>query len=79
MIFYFLMIQNQKFLIIQKKIKSLINLKLSSVNFYEHEPNVNDILQEKDRYFDCELIILILVLLFLVKIIFIFNQKKNFF
>ena len=40
----------------ENKIKSLINSKLSLVNFYEHDFNVNDIIQEKDRYFDCELI-----------------------
>jgi hypothetical protein len=40
----------------ENKIKSLINSKLSLVHFYEHDFNVNDIIQEKDRYFDCELI-----------------------
>ena len=35
---------------------SLIKANVSDINFYEHRFNINDILEEKDRYFNAELI-----------------------
>ena len=40
----------------KENIKSLIKSNQSDINFYEHRFNINDILDKKDRYFDCELI-----------------------
>ena len=39
-----------------EKVYSLINSNLSKIHFYEHNFNLNDILEEKDSYFDCELV-----------------------
>jgi len=38
------------------KLKKLLESNVSDINFYEHRFNINDILELKDRYFDCELI-----------------------
>ena len=38
------------------KLKKLLESNVSDINFYEHRFNINDVLEEKDRYFDCELI-----------------------
>ena len=38
------------------KLEKLLKANLSDINFYEHRFNINDILEEKDRYFDCEYI-----------------------
>ena len=40
----------------KKEVDLLIKSTLSSVNFYTHTFNINDILEEKDSYFDCELV-----------------------
>ena len=43
----------------EKKIENLHNLlkyNRSDINFYPHRFNINEILEEKDRYFDCELV-----------------------
>ena len=39
-----------------EKLDSLIKYNKSDINFYPHRFNVNEIFEEKDRYFDCELI-----------------------
>ena len=36
--------------------KLFIDKNLSSINFYEHNFNLNDIFEEKEKYFDCELV-----------------------
>ena len=38
------------------KLKKLLQSNVSDINFYEHRFNINEILELKDRYFDCELI-----------------------
>jgi hypothetical protein len=38
------------------KLKKLLETHVSDINFYEHRFNINEILELKDRYFDCELI-----------------------
>ena len=38
------------------KLDELLRLNVFDINFYEHRFNINEILEEKDRYFDCELI-----------------------
>ena len=40
----------------EKETKSLLQEKLSLVKFYEHSFNIDYILKEKDKYFDCELV-----------------------
>ena len=40
----------------QEKLKALLKENLFDINFYPHRFNINEILEEKDRYFDCELI-----------------------
>ena len=42
----------------EKKIASLINSNISLVTFYKHDFYLNEIMQEQDKYFDCELITL---------------------
>ena len=39
-----------------EKTKALLKANVSEIKFYEHRFNIEDILQEKDRYFDCELV-----------------------
>ena len=39
-----------------EKLNKLLESKVSDINFYEHHLNINEILEEKERYFDCELI-----------------------
>ena len=38
------------------KLEKLLKSNVSDINFYEHRFNINEVLEEKDRYFDCELI-----------------------
>ena len=40
----------------KEKLQKLLESNISDINFYEHRFNINEILKEKDRYFDCELI-----------------------
>ena len=40
----------------KEKLKKLLDSNVSDINFYEHRFNINEILELKDRYFDCELI-----------------------
>ena len=34
----------------------MLKANISNINFYEHRLNINEILEDKERYFDCELI-----------------------
>ena len=38
------------------KLQKLLKSYVSDINFYEHRFNINEVLELKDRYFDCELI-----------------------
>ena len=40
----------------KKKMEALIASNVSEIKFYEHRFNINDILEEKERYFNCELV-----------------------
>ena len=40
----------------KEKFEYLIKKNKSNIDFYNHRYNINDILEEKERYFDCELI-----------------------
>ena len=40
----------------KEKLKKLLESNVSDINFYEHRFNINEVLELKDRYFDCELI-----------------------
>ena len=39
-----------------EKLHNLLKMYKSDINFYPHLFNINEILEEKDRYFDCELV-----------------------
>ena len=40
----------------KRSLESLLKANISNINFYEHRLNINEILEDKERYFDCELI-----------------------
>ena len=40
----------------EKKLSLFLKSNISDINFYEHHLNINEILEEKERYFDCELV-----------------------
>ena len=41
---------------LEAKTKALLKENVSEIKFYDHRFNIDDILEEKDRYFDCELV-----------------------
>ena len=38
------------------KLQKLLESNISDINFFEHRFNIDEVLEEKDKYFDCELI-----------------------